>query len=64
MSLTTQDVWDAIGDSIFGVLGFVNQSCAPRTACVCFVTDGRSLLMTLGQTRGRCATSHANPMSR
>jgi hypothetical protein len=61
MSLTTQDVWDAIGDSIFGVLGFVNQGCEPRTAGVCFVTDGRSLLMTSGADSWKVRHIARNP---
>jgi len=61
MSLTTQDVWYAIGDSIFGVLGFANQSCEPQTAGVCFVTDSRALLMTSGADSWKVRHIACNP---
>lgn len=46
MSLSTQDVWAAMEDSIFGVLAFVNRNGEPRSAGVCYVVDGRTILIS------------------
>jgi len=44
MSLTTEQVWDAIGDAIFGVVGFVTAMGEARTAGIVYAVDGRSLV--------------------
>ena len=45
MNPTTEQVWKEIEDAIFGVLAFTNAKGEPRTAGVCHVVDGRTLLI-------------------
>lgn len=60
MSLTTDQVWDAIGDSIFGVLAFVNRDGHPRTAGVCYTVEGRSLYISTDKTMWKVRHIAAN----
>ena len=45
MNPTTEQVWKEIEDNIFGVLAFTNARGEPRSAGVCYVVDGRTLLI-------------------
>ena len=46
VTATTEQVWEALDDSFFGVLAFVNRDGHPRTAGVCYTVDGRSLYIS------------------
>jgi Pyridoxamine 5'-phosphate oxidase len=61
VTATTTDVWKAIDDGIFGVLGFVNHDGEPRTAGVCYVVDNRSLLITSYKKAWKVRHIAANP---
>lgn len=61
MSLTTEQVWDAVGRSIFGVLAFVNRSGQPRTTGVCYTVEGRSLYISTAKTSWKVRHIAANP---
>jgi len=61
MSLTTREVWEAMEGSIFGVLAFVNRNGEPRSAGVCYVIDGSSLLISSGVDSWKVRHIERNP---
>ena len=61
MSLTTERVWDAVEDSVFGVLAFVNRHGHPRTTGVCFTVEGRSLYVSTARDSWKVRHIAANP---
>ena len=61
MSATTEQVWKALDDSIFGVLAFVNRAGRPRTAGVCYVVDGRSLYISSNKDMWKVRHIAADP---
>ncbi len=61
MSATTEQVWTALDDAIFGVLAFVNSAGHPRTAGVCYVVDGRSLFISTDKATWKVRHIAANP---
>ncbi len=61
MALTTEQVWEALDESIFGVLACVNQDGEPRTAGVCYVTEGRSLLIVSDSEAWKVRHIYRNP---
>ena len=61
MSPTTEEVWDAIDDALFGVLAFVNRTGRPRTAGVCYTVDDRSLYVSTAADSWKVRHIAANP---
>lgn len=61
MSLTTEQVWEALDESIFGVLAFVNRDGHPRTAGVCYTVEGRSLYVSTDKASWKVRHIDANP---
>lgn len=61
MSLTTEQVWDALDNSIFGVLAFVNRDGHPRTTGVCYTVEGRSLYVSSDKAAWKVRHIAANP---
>ena len=61
MSLTTQQVWDALDASYFGVLAFVNRDGHPRTATVVHTVEGRSLYVSTARGSWKVRHIAANP---
>ena len=61
VSLTTNQVWDAIDRSIFGVLAFVNRDGRPRTTGVCYTVEGRSLYVSTAKASWKVRHIAANP---
>lgn len=61
MSLTTEQVWEAVERSFFGVLAFVNRDGHPRTAGVCYTVEGRSLFITTGKASWKVRHIAADP---
>jgi len=62
VTLTSQDVWREIDHTIFGVLAFVSRAGEPRTAGVCYVTDGQSLLIASSRDAWKVRHIRRNPM--
>lgn len=60
-SLTTEQVWKTLDDTIFGVLAFVNRDGHPRTAGVCYVVDARSLYISTAKDMWKVRHIAANP---
>ncbi len=61
MSPTTEQVWDALDRSFFGVLAFVNQKGQPRTAGVCYAVHRRSLYVSTDKSMWKVRHITANP---
>lgn len=61
MSLTTEQVWEALDRSFFGVLAFVNRDGHPRTAGVCYTVEGRSLYVSSDKAAWKVRHIAANP---
>ena len=61
MSLTTEQVWEAVDRSFFGVLAFVNRDGHPRTAGVCYTVEGRSLYVSSDKASWKVRHIAANP---
>ncbi len=61
MSLTTEQVWEAVDRSLFGVLAFVNRDGHPRTAGVCYAVEGRSLYVSTDRASWKVRHIAANP---
>jgi hypothetical protein len=61
MSLTTEQVWKALDDSIFGVLAFVNRAGHPRTTGVCYTVEDRSLYVSTDKGSWKVRHIAANP---
>ena len=61
MSPTTEQVWEALNDGVFGVLAFVNRIGRPRTAGVCYVVAGRSLLISSDEEMWKVRHIAADP---
>ena len=61
MSATTEQVWEALEESFFGVVAFANRRGHPRTAGVCYVVDGRSLYISSSKTMWKVRHIAANP---
>lgn len=61
MSATTEQIWEALDRSFFGVLAFVNRDGHPRTAGVCYVVDGRSLYISTNRDMWKARHIAANP---
>ena len=61
MSLTTEQVWDALDNSIFGVLAFVNRDGHPRTTGVCYTVAGRSLYVSTDKASWKVRHIAADP---
>jgi general stress protein 26 len=49
VATTTETVWNALDENIFGVLAFTNKAGEPRSAGIVYVVDGRSLLISTGR---------------
>lgn len=60
-SPTTEQVWEALDEAIFGVLAFVNRNGHPRTAGVCYVVDTRSLYISTDRDMWKVRHIAANP---
>ncbi|MGI9530001.1 MAG: pyridoxamine 5'-phosphate oxidase family protein [Acidimicrobiia bacterium] len=60
-SLTTEQVWQTLDETIFGVLAFVNRDGHPRTAGVCYVVDARSLYISTAKDMWKVRHIAANP---
>ena len=60
-SPTTEQVWEALDDAIFGVLAFANRNGHPRTAGVCYVVDSRSLYISTDRGMWKVRHIAANP---
>jgi hypothetical protein len=54
-------VWETLDQAFFGVLAFVNADGHPRTAGVCYVVDGRSLLISSDKAMWKVRHIAANP---
>jgi hypothetical protein len=61
VSLTTEQVWEALADSFFGVLAFTNRSGHPRTAGVCYAVSGRSIFISSDEDMWKVRHIAANP---
>ena len=61
MSATTEQVWEAMDKAYFGVLAFSNSDGHPRVAGVCYVVDGRSLLISTDKEMWKVRHIAANP---
>ena len=61
MSLTTEQVWEALNRSFFGVLAFVNRDGHPRTAGACYTVEGRSLYVSSDKASWKVRHIAANP---
>jgi hypothetical protein len=61
VSVTTEQVWEALDSAFFGVLAFVNGDGHPRTAGVCYVVDGRSLFISTDKAMWKVRHIAANP---
>ncbi len=61
MSPTTEQVWEALDQSFFGVLAFVNRKGHPRTAGVCYVVHRRSLYVSTDKSMWKVRHITANP---
>jgi len=61
MSVTTEQVWNAIEEATFGVLAFSNRDGNPRTAGVVYVVDERSLLISSVRDTWKVRHITANP---
>lgn len=61
MSPTTEQVWEALDGSIFGVLAFVNRKGHPRTAGVCYAVHRRSLYVSTDKSMWKVRHITANP---
>lgn len=61
MTATTEEVWKAIDGNIFGVLAFVNANGEPRSAGICYVVDGRTLLVPTARDSWKTRHITANP---
>ena len=61
MSPTTEQVWDALDQSFFGVLAFVNRNGHPRTAGVCYTVHRRSLYISTNKSMWKVRHIAANP---
>ena len=62
MALTTEQVWEALEKTIFGVLGFTNSNGEGRTAEVVYVVEGRSLLISSERAAWKVRHIAANPL--
>jgi general stress protein 26 len=60
MSLSTEQVWDALDRGSFGVLAFVNRAGHPRTTGICYVVDGRSLYISTDKSMWKVRHIAAN----
>lgn len=61
MSATTEEVWEELDEAFFGVLAFSNRDGHPRTAGVCYVVNGRSLLISTARESWKVRHIAANP---
>lgn len=61
MSLTTEQVWEALDRGFFGVIAFVNRNGHPRTAGVCYTVEGRSLYVSTDKAAWKVRHIAANP---
>ena len=61
MSVTTEQVWDALDRSYFGVLAFLNRAGHPRTATVLHTVEGRSLYVSTAKGSWKVRHIAANP---
>jgi hypothetical protein len=61
MSPTTEQVWEALDGSFFGVLAFVNRKGDPRTAGVCYAVGDRSLYVSSSKSMWKVRHITANP---
>jgi hypothetical protein len=59
--MTTEQVWDVLDASFFGVLAFVNRDGHPRTTGVCYTVEGRSLYVSSDKTAWKVRHIAANP---
>ena len=61
MSVTTEQVWEALDHGFFGVLAFVNSAGRPRTAGVCYAVGGRSLYISTNKDMWKVRHIAADP---
>ena len=61
MSPTTEQVWEALAQSFFGVLAFVNRKGHPRTAGLCYAVHRRSLYVSTDKSMWKVRHITANP---
>jgi len=61
VSVTTEQVWEALDRSFFGVLGFANRDGHPRTAGVCYTVGSRSLYVSTAKASWKVRHIAANP---
>ena len=61
MSLTTEQVWEELERSYFGVLGFVTFAGRPRTVGVCYAVGGRALFISTDRDSWKVRHMSANP---
>jgi hypothetical protein len=61
MSPTTEQVWEALDRSFFGVLAFVNRKGHPRTSGICYAVHRRSLYVSTDKSMWKVRHITANP---
>ena len=60
-SPTTDQVWEALSNGLFGVLAFANRDGHPRTAGVCYTVEGRALYISTAKGMWKVRHIAANP---
>ncbi len=61
MSVTTDQVWQALERGSFGVLAFTNREGHPRSAGVCYVVDHRALFISTNESSWKVRHLSARP---